>query len=496
MVDAMTMKGVFLVNYIGYIISRNSKISNEQKIMKIRSIASQVMVTMISNLVKFSAGSFIGFAALLLAELSQENSDVKVTKGQLSWFASYFFMAPVGAISFGLLSHTIGGRVALLIISITLSISSIIFYFATNSTMILVAQAFVGLMLSPTASIGTTYITEIADPHLRSLLITSGYLSMSFGMFFVMLMRLFFKWKIIAIVLLIFPVMGFLGLLFVPNSPYWLARKGRFEEAEVALAWLRGWTTLENVRTEFLALKESNIKVNSDDTRSQKQSISVLIKSCTQRSLWMPLSITIYVLIMFDLVGCNTIKTFNVVIFRKIETPFDIYLAGAIYDGVRIIGGIICMFCINTLGKRKLLFISLFGAGTAHIVVAIVVHLIKLEIGNLTYLVWIPPVMIIFASFILSMGLEKVTYVLNSEILPNRFREIGMGMGRCLAGLISAMFGQVFLYMVDAMTLQGVFLFFGINGFIALVTLYFIVPETEGKTLVEIENHFAGKRTT
>ncbi|XP_016836706.1 probable inositol transporter 2 [Nasonia vitripennis] len=477
-------------------LKSNSDIFNkpEEKSLQIRNVASQVIATVVCNFVKFSHGNLTTFTSLLLAELSRENSEIKITKDEQSWFASYFFMSPVGAILFGLLSHRIGSRVMLLVTSFTYTMACIVFHFSTNSTMILVAQAFVGLMIPATVSCGTIYTTEIAQPHLRSPLTASGYLCVSFGALFAMLMGQFFKWKINAIIMTIFPAIGFLGLLFLPDSPYWLARKGRLDKAEVSLAWFRGWTSSDNVEDEFLRLKEANAKEN-EDIKNQKRSLRVLIKPYMEKSLWIPMCIVLYVLIMFNLTGAESIKTYNVVIFRKIEIPFDIYLAGTIYDGVRIIGGTICMFSINTLGKRKLLFISLIGAGSAYLVVAIALLLMNLEIGSLTYLRWIPPVMMIFAAFIFSVGIEKIIYMLNSELLPTRFREIGMGMGRFVSTLLLSLLRKVFMYMVDTMTLQGVFLFFGINSFIAIVTFYFIIPETEGKSLIEIENHFAGKRS-
>ncbi|XP_003423882.1 facilitated trehalose transporter Tret1-2 homolog isoform X2 [Nasonia vitripennis] len=480
------------------VVESDSDISLNQnkKCSKVRNVASQIIATIACNLVKFSHGNLTALTVLLIGELSQENAEIKVTKDQLSWFGSYFFMSPVGAILFGLLSHKIGSRAMLLITSVTYCMAGMMFHFATNSTMILVPQAFVGLMIPATISSGTTYITEIAQPHLRSPLTTSGYLCMSFGTLFTMLMSQFFKTKTIAIIITVFPVIGFVGILFVPNSPFWLARKGRFNEAEVSLAWLRGWTTLSNVRSEFLTLKEANTHEENEDIQNQKRPLRVIIKPYMEKSLWIPMSIVFCVLAMFKLTGGESMRTYNLLIFEKYETPFDIKVASTIYDGVSIFGAIICMFSINTFGKRKLLFTSLIGGGSAYLVIALVLLLIKLEIGNSSgYLYWVPPVMLIFSSFIFSLGIDKVSYMLNSELLPTRFREIGMGMGRFISTLLLAMLRKVLLYMMDAMTLQGVFLFFGTICFIALVTFYFIVPETEGKSLIEIENHFAGNQS-
>lgn len=134
-------------------------------------------------------------------------------------------MSPVGALFIGLLGHYIGSRQLILMTSVILSTSSLMLYFATNSTMLLVSQVLVGLMFAATMGSSVTYIAEMTQPRLRSSLIASGNLSISFGAALILLMGKFFNWKTIAIINLIFPVMGFLGMCFSPNSPYWLASK-------------------------------------------------------------------------------------------------------------------------------------------------------------------------------------------------------------------------------------------------------------------------------
>lgn len=56
-----------------------------------RNVASQVIATAVNNLVGFSHGSLTGFTVILLAELSQENSEIDITKDELSWFGIYFW---------------------------------------------------------------------------------------------------------------------------------------------------------------------------------------------------------------------------------------------------------------------------------------------------------------------------------------------------------------------------------------------------------------------
>lgn len=59
------------------------------------------------------------------------------------------------------------------------------------------------------------------------------------------------KWRTIAAISTIFPLLSIAALFFVPESPHWLLLKGRTEEARKSLAWLRGWVPVELIENEF-----------------------------------------------------------------------------------------------------------------------------------------------------------------------------------------------------------------------------------------------------
>lgn len=72
-------------------IYRHSELFDErgEKRLKIRNVAAQIIITVAVNLVKFSHGNFLGLNALMIAKLSQENSEIKVTKDELTWFGMF-----------------------------------------------------------------------------------------------------------------------------------------------------------------------------------------------------------------------------------------------------------------------------------------------------------------------------------------------------------------------------------------------------------------------
>lgn len=130
-------------------------------------------------------------------------------------------MQPVGAILVGLLSQRIGSRYSLLLSSICLCVSALVFYSAKNSTMLLIAQA-ISAISSVQGPI-ITYIAEITQHQFRSTIMATTNFSATLGALFSVTISTFLNWRTIAAVNFVFSFIGVVAMFFVPNSPYWFA---------------------------------------------------------------------------------------------------------------------------------------------------------------------------------------------------------------------------------------------------------------------------------
>lgn len=221
---------------------------------KFRSYASQFSATFAINILKFTSGTFSGFTTILLADLYKGNSDIKMTRGEITWFSmlyiqktdytlhclirnllidtwktsyvgSHCFALVVGFLASGLLAQNIGSRKTMLIATIIFIICCLIFHYATTVTAFLTVQAIVGLNLAMSMGPSSSYATEIAEPNLRSILLATGNLSIIMGTFFTVLLASFIHWRTIILVNITFPILGFVAIYIIPESPQWLASK-------------------------------------------------------------------------------------------------------------------------------------------------------------------------------------------------------------------------------------------------------------------------------
>lgn len=81
---------------------------------------------------------------------------------------------------------------------------------------------------------------ETADSGLRGTLMGGGFASYCLGILLIYALGASFDWDIAALCGIILPILGFIALCLVPESPAWLVRRKKIEKAKKALLWLRG----------------------------------------------------------------------------------------------------------------------------------------------------------------------------------------------------------------------------------------------------------------
>lgn len=84
-----------------------------------------------------------------------------------------------------------------------------------------------------------TYLGEISEPSTRGILISYTNLGTPLGGFLVHFLNTLTDWRTVGLICLCVPILTVIALLFVPETPLFLIGKGRIEQAERALAWLR-----------------------------------------------------------------------------------------------------------------------------------------------------------------------------------------------------------------------------------------------------------------
>lgn len=339
------------------------------------------------------------------------------------------------------------------------------------------------------------------------------------GILLQFLLGTFFHWRTVAMTNCIFPIISFTLLFFVPESPHWLILKNRLSDARKSIAWLRGWATLEEIEPEFkelcqyIASNENNEKLDEQKTKSM--SIIENMKLYTKKNFLWPYAVVSFTFFLHHFSGGNTLQTYAVQIFASLRAPVDKYVATVYLGLAEVLGCAFCMIMIRKLGKRKLNFVSLITAGICFVLVGTYAYLIDVtqlvnlqqQANSTSVLVsgdeesgkysWVPLTLLILSAFLSHMGIRILPWILTGELYSNETRAAASGLSAAMGYIFGFLSNKTFLSLINLLTLPGMFWMNSAVGFLGCALLYVVLPETEGKPLHEITDHFSGiKRLT
>lgn len=346
-----------------------------------------------------------------------------------------------------------------------------------------------------------TYVAEITQPYLRGILSATSTFAVSFGILLEFIIGSLCNWRTTVLVNCAFPVISFILLFLIPETPIWLIANNRLEEARRSLAWLRGWTSIEHIENEFQELHKQ-IKTKSEENKSSRlETIKLLAK---KNFIW-PYLLASFVFLSSSFNGMQPLQTYAVKIFECVKAPINKYSATVLIGMVQLIGCVMCMSLIHRIGKRAITLISVIGAAVCFFITATYLYEEDIKYFPENSHVnktsdtrddsdWIPLTFLVLSSFFSYLGLRILPWILIGEVYPNEVRGIGAGISSATAYIFSFISNKIFFKLVSALTLPGVFWFYSGFGMFSSIILYFVLPETEGKTLYEIIEHFSGTK--
>jgi MFS transporter, SP family, arabinose:H+ symporter len=377
----------------------------------------------------------------------------------------------MGAAVAGLASDKFGRRRSLLLLALIYLVSALGCAAAWSWSALLTFRVLSGLAIGGSSVISPTYIAEISPARFRGRMVgffqfnvVFGILLAYFSNFYVGLFHIGaadWRWKLgMAVV----PALCFFLALFqIPESPRWLVRQGRREEALNILKANGEQNAEEAVREMMLASRQGSGKA----------------ETLFQRRYRLPIFLAVSIGMFNQLSGVNAILYYLNSIFEKagfdqVSSDLQAVMIGA----TNLMAVIIAMFVIDRLGRRMLLLIGSVGTAACLAGVGVIMSLNRYQ----SMLVWLLVGFIGFFSF--SQG--AVIWVYISEVFPNSVRGKGQSIGSFTHWIMNAAVSLLFP-VVAASWGALPFYFFSLTMVVQFVVVFFIYPETRGVTLEAME---------
>jgi sugar porter (SP) family MFS transporter len=403
------------------------------------------------------------------------------------WAASSALLGCVVGVAFaGVLSDRLGRKKTLIVAAILFFVSGIGTAIPRNLTEFVIFRIIGGIGVGAASIASPMYIAEISPARIRGRMVSVNQFAIVSGMLLVYFVNYFiaqsgdeiwnvnFGWRWMMGSEAIPSVMLLVMMFIVPESPRWLTKQNREQEALRILTKVDGQ---KHAQTEMAAIKET--------ISHESGSMSQLFEP----GMRIVLVIGVVLAVLQQITGINVFLYYGPEIFKKLGTSMDAALLQTVIIGaVNLAFTIIAIWTVDKLGRKFLMIIGAAGMGIALFAMGLSIFFQKTELWFLAFILGY------MASFALSVG--PVTWVILSEIFPTKIRGRAMAVAAIFLWIANYFVSQTFPIMNENAWLVEKFnraFPFWIYGGMCVVLVIFVllfVPETKGKTLEEIEKRW------
>ena len=284
-------------------------------------------------------------------------------------------------------------------------------------------------------------------------------------------------------------ILFFVGALGLRESPRWLYRRGRRAEALAALAANNGEAKAREILDEMIAADAAEA--------AEKTALAESAKGDTlfQRKYVLPFCISLAVLVCNQAIGFNAIQYFSIPMFMKAGlSQATANAANFVVWLVPIPVTVVALGLVDRSGRKTLLKLGTIGMVIALAGVASMFLLLERgAVAGGLFAGWatVAGIALFVASF--SIGPGVVVWLALSELMPSRIRANGMSIALFVNQMVAFAIADAFLPWQKACGYAVVFYSLAGFAFLYFLTATFLLPETKGKTLEEIETYFARK---
>ena len=390
--------------------------------------------------------------------------------------------AAIGALLGGRVADWWGRRMTLLVNGVIFCAGSIWCALAGSVAELATARTFLGVAVGAVSIVVPMYIAEKVPATVRGRMVSLNTLMIVVGQLLAYLVNSALaptgNWHLMLGMAAIPGAMLTAGMIFLSDTPVWLARKGRTEQAREVAA--RAGMSLEelSIVVEAEQLDDANaVAAKGAKTSEEFQAL--------KKMRWIRVTIVIAMLIGVtqQITGVNAVIYFAPTMMSEV----GISTTNAVYTSI-VIGVVSVIACwvglkiIDVVGRKRLLTWGLTGNIISLLVLALTYSLAD---GSFTWAMVSLALMAVFIAF-QQAAVSPTTWLLISEIVPVQARGLGMGIAGLALWVANWAVAQFFLPVTEILSGSGTFIAFAMLGIVALGFVRVFIPETMGRSLEEV----------
>lgn len=378
----------------------------------------------------------------------------------------------IGAIFGGIPTNRIGRKNTLIWIGVLYTISAIGSSFANDPFTFAFFRFLGGLGVGASTIAAPAYVSEIAPAKDRGRLVALYQFNIVLGILIAFLSNYLLRnfgenaWRWMIGVEAIPALLYTLMVITVPKSPRWLLLKGKVTEARKILQITNSDASIDGILEE-IQQHQNDIKTKGRETIFMKK-------------YHFPLMLAFLIAFFNQFSGINAFLYYAPRIFEEAGLGESTALLSSIGIGItNLIFTLLGVVLIDKLGRKQLMYIGSIG------------YIISLSLVAIAFFLgwqgmFIPVFLFIFIAAH-AIGQGAVIWVFISEIFPNNLRASGQSFGSSTHWILAAIIPSLVPFLFEKVGAGVVFAVFAFMMVLQLLFVIFLMPETKGITLEDLE---------
>ena len=435
-----------------------------------------IFVTVIAAI----GGLLFGFDTAIVAGATRYLKDqFALSSLQEGWAVSVVLIGCMfGAGLAGPISDRIGRRRLMLVSAVLFFVSALGCAFPQNIFQFVLFRFVGGLGIGSASILAPLYIAEVSPARIRGALVSVNQMAIVTGI----LLAYFVNWAFAGVGpsnwrwmygMGAVPSLVFFGLLLrVPESPRWLVKMEREPEALAVLS-----------RVNDHAAAAEEVRSIKETLLLEKGSLAELFRPGFRQAIF----IAIVLAVLQQITGINAILYYAPRIFER--AGFERISAigqSTIVGFVNMLFTVVAILLVDKVGRKPLLLIAAAGMGLSQLLLGAAFKVEHLAGSAILLLI-----LLYIAFFAMAMG--PIVWVVLSEIFPTRMRGSAMAIATVALWVADFAVTLSFPVIADRLNETTAFWFYALMCAVDFLFMLFLLPETKGKTLEEIERHWLRK---
>jgi SP family arabinose:H+ symporter-like MFS transporter len=429
------------------------------------------------TLVAAIGGLIFGFDTAIVAGATRYMKEqFSLNSLQEGWAVSVVLIGcMVGSGLAGPISDRVGRRRFMLVAAALFLVSAVGCALPRTIAAFMIFRFVGGLGIGSAAVLSPLYIAEVAPARVRGALVSVNQLAIVTGIMLAYFVNWVFagagpdNWRWMYAMGAVPSVLFFLLLLRVPESPRWLVKNGREDEARTVLT-----------RADSAAAAAAGLRDIKDALALEEGSFRELFRPAFRR----PLLLAIVLAVFQQITGINAILYYAPRIFEGAGfARMSAIGQSAVVGLFNMLFTLVAIVLADKVGRRPLLLVATGGMGISLLLLGAAFRFPLLPASALLFII-----LLYIAFFASAMG--PLVWVVMAEVFPIKVRGAAMGLATLILWFADFVVTLTFPVISDRFHPSSAFWLYAVMCVFDLAFMWRFLPETKGKTLEEIEKRW------